>query len=285
MTKSTLLHLRIPFSIFLAPVFFFALSQVPSADPLEAILLFVALHVFLYPASNGYNSFYDRDEGAIGGLASPPKIEPDLLIWAWVFDAIAVGLSFRWGWGAVLFTIGFGVASKLYSHPRTRWKASPALSFFVVTVMQGAGVFLFVTKSLEPSAPWSRLWQGALLSTLFLAAGYPITQIYQHDEDGKRGDLTLSRLLGIRGTFLFSGLLFLIFNVLFFAFEKPESRIPTLMVMQLAFLPATLSFTRWAFRAWQDTRHVTHRQTMRMNVLFTLGSIAFFVYLGFVRAA
>ncbi len=44
-----------------------------------------------------------------------------------------------------------------------------------------------------------------ILCTLVLWANYPMTQIYQHDEDFKRGDITLSYRLGIKGTFVFTG--------------------------------------------------------------------------------
>jgi 1,4-dihydroxy-2-naphthoate octaprenyltransferase len=66
---STLQLLRFPFSLFLAPVFFFALSQVENIHWLHCSLVFFILHLLVYPASNGYNSYMDRDETAIGGIA------------------------------------------------------------------------------------------------------------------------------------------------------------------------------------------------------------------------
>jgi len=45
------------------------------------------------------------------------------------------------------------------------------------------------------------LWAAGLI-TAFLLGVYPLTQIYQHEEDARRGDLTISRLVGIRGTFV-----------------------------------------------------------------------------------
>ena len=80
MNKSTLLHLRIPFSFFLMPFFCFAVSQVETVNWTEAIIAFLAIHLFLYPASNGYNSYYDKDEESIGGLEAPPPVDKQLLI-------------------------------------------------------------------------------------------------------------------------------------------------------------------------------------------------------------
>jgi 1,4-dihydroxy-2-naphthoate octaprenyltransferase len=77
-TLSSLRHLRIPFSLFLMPVFFFALGLTPNLNESRILWVFLALHLFLYPSSNGYNSFFDRDEESIGGLKRPPKVTPDL---------------------------------------------------------------------------------------------------------------------------------------------------------------------------------------------------------------
>ena len=47
----------------------------------------------------------------------------------------------------------------------------------------------------------SQIVYGAFLCTLMLLGSYPMTQVFQHEEDAKRGDLTLSRILGIKGLF------------------------------------------------------------------------------------
>ena len=73
------------------PVFWFGLSAL--REPFSgwrAVGVFVVLHLLAYPASNGYNSYYDRDEGSIGGLRTPPKVSPELLHLVWLFDALAV---------------------------------------------------------------------------------------------------------------------------------------------------------------------------------------------------
>ena len=68
---STIQLLRFPFSFFLMPVYWFALGQAGSINALDALLVFVILHLLVYPASNGYNSYMDRDQGSIGGLKTP----------------------------------------------------------------------------------------------------------------------------------------------------------------------------------------------------------------------
>ena len=69
--RSTIQLLRLHFSLFLMPVYWFALSQVIRPDIGRALLIFFIIHVLIYPSSNGFNSYMDRDEGSIGGLKSP----------------------------------------------------------------------------------------------------------------------------------------------------------------------------------------------------------------------
>ena len=80
LSSSTIKLLRIPFSFFLSPIYFFALAQVPYINWINAILIFFILHFLIYPASNGYNSYMDRDTESIGGLEKPPPPSPQLFL-------------------------------------------------------------------------------------------------------------------------------------------------------------------------------------------------------------
>ena len=74
-TRSTLAHLRFVFSLFLMPVYLFAYSQAPVIYPGAAILIFLIWHLLAFPASNGYNSYFDKDEESIGLLDKPPVVD------------------------------------------------------------------------------------------------------------------------------------------------------------------------------------------------------------------
>jgi hypothetical protein len=73
--KDTILHLRIPFSIYLFPVFWFGISQSLNIHAIDVLIVGIVLHLFIYPASNLYNSYMDKDTGSIGGLEHPPPIK------------------------------------------------------------------------------------------------------------------------------------------------------------------------------------------------------------------
>src|ERR1700741_1402342 len=92
--KNTILLLRFPFSFFLMPVYWFALSQQTNINTSNAIIVFCILHLLVYPASNGYNSYMDRDEGPIGGLKHPPKVTKSLFYTTVIMDIIAVLAAF-----------------------------------------------------------------------------------------------------------------------------------------------------------------------------------------------
>ena len=214
MKKSTWLHLRIPFSFFLLPVFLFALAIEPGVTVRLSWAMLAILHFFLYPASNGFNSYFDKDQQSIGGLEHPPPVSKQLYYVSLGLDGIAIlwGLMLRWEVALMLFI--YGMISKAYSHPWIRLKKYPIIGWLAAGVFQGAFTFMMVFLGVH-GVGFSKLAATevalpALLSTLLLWGSYPMTQIYQHAEDARRGDLTLSRLLGIRGTFLFTAVVFLI---------------------------------------------------------------------------
>ena len=92
--RDTIKLLRIPFSFYLMPVFMFALSQTFAINKYAAFFTYIVLHLFIYPASNGYNSYMDQDEGSIGGLEHPPKATKQLFFASIAFDLIGLLLAF-----------------------------------------------------------------------------------------------------------------------------------------------------------------------------------------------
>ena len=140
-TRSALLHMRFFFSFFLLPVYVFALSQAPQIVISKALLVFICWHLFIYPASNGYNSYFDKDEGSIALLEKPPIVDKSLYWFSLLFDLIGFLLGLLVSFEFALATIIYGLLSKMYSHPSIRLKKNPIASFLVVFVFQGAFVY------------------------------------------------------------------------------------------------------------------------------------------------
>jgi len=270
-SKSTLLHLRIPFSYFLSPLFFLSLSLAKNADGCRAALLFVILHLFLYSASNAFNSYYDRDSGSIGGLRHPPPVEPDLLYVSLAFDLIALLLGFLIDWTVALALFIYGFMSKTYSHPKIRLKKRPIVSWLGVGIFQGAFIFLLVQYAVT-AVPWRGLITvetliPAALCSLYLWASYPMTQIYQHDEDRRHGDLTLSMMLGIRGTFIFTAVCFTLVTAGFASFFYFYHDAYRAALFALCLAPVAGYFLLWMKRVFHDTAEADFTSTMRLNLL------------------
>ncbi len=281
MKKSTLVHLRFPFSFFLMPVFLFALSVSGAGLSGQAILIFFILHFLVYPASNGYNSYYDKDEESIGGVENPPEVSDELWWVALGLDTLAVGLSLLINWvfaGAVLL---YGLVSRAYSYDKIRLKKYPYLSWLTIGVFQGGFTLLMVCWGVQISPSWSilveaHIWQAALLSTCMLLGSYPMTQVYQHKEDGRRGDRTLSLLLGIRGTFMFTATVFGAVSVAYFFYFWKYEGLYWAVVFELALLPVLVYFFSWFYAVWKDEDRANFKATMRLNLISAICLNLFF---------
>ena len=261
--------LRLPFSLFLMPIFWFGLSAL--REPFSwgrAAAAFVILHLLVYPASNGYNSYYDKDEGSIGGLKAPPPVTPELLHLVWLFEILALLASLLLGWPFAAMVVVYILISRAYSYEGIRLKKYPLLSTAVVVIFQGA--FTFLMAQVGVGATQAQLFEStnlllALVSTLFLCGSYPLTQIYQHQEDARRGDRTLSLRLGIRGTFGFAASGLLAGALTMGAAYWLRSELRNLLIFGVATGPVVALFVHWARLAWHDPALANFEWTMRMN--------------------
>ncbi|QHV98043.1 UbiA family prenyltransferase [Spirosoma endbachense] len=281
MTARTIwLHLRVPFSFFLLPMFWFAISQSATPDITKSIIVLLVVHLLLYPASNAYNSYFDKDEGSIGGLETPPPVDKDLYWVSWVLDGVALLLGMFVNWPFVLYLLVYGFVTKAYSHDRIRLKKYPILSWFLISILQGGLTYIMTYISIN-DLPLSTITEpkllfGGLLATLNLMALYPVTQVYQHEEDARRGDMTISRMMGIRGTFLSAVILYALSLIGFYTYFDGSY----VVLLYLAFLfPAVVFFLRWFWLVYRDSSLANYRTTMRMMWISSIGLNSFFLVL------
>lgn len=276
--KSTIILLRIPFSFFLMPVFFFALSQVPTIDWARAVLVFVILHFLLYPSSNGYNSYMDRDEASIGLLEKPPRPTKELFYLTIVLDMTAILLSLLVNKIFAACITANIAASHAYSYRGIRLKKYPVTGFLTVILFQGALTYFMVyhgSNAGHTGVPWN----GMLISTMLFGGFYPLTQVYQHQQDLADGVQTISYKLGVIGTFVFSGLMYLSAEAaLFFYFRK--AGMSQFYLLQLFFIPIIVYFMAWLRKVLMNKLNADFRHAMRMNIIAALSTnIAFILML------
>lgn len=244
---------------------------------------FVLLHLFLYPASNAYNSYFDRDTTPIGGLAKPPEV-PQQELWYLIiaFDLAGLFLATTLGHWVTLGVLGYVLASKAYSWPVIRLKAHPYGSLVVVAFFQGAWTFWTVLAGLGASyqdlfTPENKLW-GAIAAG-FLLGSYPLTQIYQHREDSERGDRTFSLVLGVRNTFLWSATIMGAAGASLGYIWISQGEWLSLGIFSIGMAPVTWVLFQWANKAWQDESVVTHQKAMQMNMVSSLCFSGVFIVL------
>ncbi len=203
-------------------------------------VIFVAL---LNGGTLALNSAFDQDEGDIGYLRQPPKPPKHLAHFGYAL--LAAGLA----WSAAFIHVGRGgryffeivmtcvLMSVLYSVPPIRLKARAGWDLLINCA--GFGFF-------TPMAGWTLTGRGlepvlmqACIGFFFLfAALYPLTQIYQVEEDTRRGDQTLVIKMGV-GRSLSYALGAAVVAHLYFANALIQARAPL--------KPLGISLLAWAF--------------------------------------
>lgn len=265
--QSTIQLLRFHFSIFLLPVYLFALSQVPDINNADAIIIFIILHLMVYPSSNGYNSYMDKDETSIGGISKPLQPTRQLFIVSVVMDIIAI-------LGSLLVSIPFTIAivlyilaSRAYSYRGIRLKKYPLTGFLTVTIFQGAITFFMVYHGAAQSKTLEVSPTAMLAASLLMGSFYPLTQIYQHEADLKDGVKTISYLLGYRGTFVFTALLYVAAMGTLASYFYRQQKFSNFLVFALVLLPVLVYFFYWAYKVWKTTENANFKHAMQMNIL------------------
>jgi 4-hydroxybenzoate polyprenyltransferase len=222
------------------------------AEALAALVIWV---VFLNGGTLAINSVFDRDEGDIGYLNAPPPLPRYLRHFS---VALLVGgqlLALRLPAGfQIAYAICFAM-SILYSVPPFRFKAVAGVDW--VINMWGFG-------TLTPYAAWAATGRPldvghglVLLAFCPLFAGlYPLTQLYQFDEDRRRGDRTLALILGMRASLIVAiGCVLLAFGLLGWAAVVLRARAAWALAVPFAAWMAVL--LPWLARhaSWTAAEH------------------------------
>ncbi len=277
--RSTIQLLRFHFSFFLMPVFWYALSQVPVIDTKHALLIFFILHGLVYPASNGYNSYMDRDTGSIGGIKNPLQPTRQLLYASILLDGIAIVCSFSISVYFAAGIIAYILASRAYSYRGIRLKKYPVAGYLTVIFFQGAVTFFLVMHGSSMDKTLHVPLFGMIAASLLIGGFYPLTQIYQHEQDKQDGVNTLSMLLGYKGTFLFTAVVYMLaitaLAIQLFSSMQQQS----FFIIQLFFLPVLIYFFWWFKKVVDNHAAANFVRTMRMNMLASLCTNAAFITL------
>lgn len=275
--SSTIQLLRFHFSFFLMPVYWFALSQVPDVNWPRAIAIFCILHLLVYPSSNGYNSYMDRDTESVGGIKNPKAPTRQLFYVSVTMDMIAIALSF---FISIYFAMGiflYIAASRAYSYRGIRLKKYPVTGYITVIFFQGAVTYFLVKHGSSMSQSLAVSPLAMITASLLVGGFYPLTQIYQHRQDKADGVRTLSIMLGYRGTFVFTALIYFVAMILLGIYFASNLELDKFIIFQTFMLPVLVYFFWWFHKVYKDVSHANFTNTMRMNMLASVCTNAAFI--------
>ena len=159
--------------------------------------------VLLNGGTLALNSAFDKDTDDIGYLDSPPP--PPAHLAAFGAGAMALGWLLALAVSR-LYAIAYGISflmSLAYSCPPLRLKARAGADLLINVAGYGA---------LTVFAGWAAVCGEAPRFILFIVGGYaalfaclyPLTQVYQYDDDKAKGDRTFTVVLGPRRAVVFS---------------------------------------------------------------------------------
>ncbi len=269
-------HLRLRFQFLLSPIFL--MGALLSGEPLGLRLLvaYLSFHLFLYAGITALNSSYDKDEGPVGGLENPPPTPPHLFLFSVVWQIIGFVLSVAINpIFAAIYVIIFAL-SFAYSYPRIRFKARPLAALATVALGQGILPFLAawslprgeIGSALSPAG-----LLGMLATTAITVGLYPLTSIYQLEEDAQRGDMTPARWLGPARSFYFAGIWIAVGGASAFLLALERFTFVEAVALLFAMGAILLYLARWE-RAFQvDDIHGNFRRIMSLYSISNFGFI------------
>jgi 1,4-dihydroxy-2-naphthoate octaprenyltransferase len=261
------------------PVYWYALSQTANINQSHALLIFIILHLLVYPASNGYNSYMDRDTESVGGIKNPKQPTRQLFYVSIMLDVVAIAAS---TFISSYFTIGliaYILASRAYSYRGIRLKQYPIIGYLTVIIFQGAVTFFLVMHGCSIEKTLQVPWMGMLAASLLIGGFYPLTQIYQHRQDKADGVTTLSILLGYKGTFIFTAIIYATAVASMGYQLNAAASFKEFLQIQIFFIPVLVYFFWWFKQVVNEQAAANFVNTMRMNILASTCTNAAFITL------
>lgn len=160
---------------------------------------FLNVHLLLNGGVTAYNSYWDDDDGPIGGIENPPKMAGWMLPASIVVQLVGLAIAVREGAAFVALYVTTMLLSVLYSSPRARWKGRPLLSLACVGIGTGTNTFLMGYLAGGPGHLTPFILGAAIGVAALLLSLYPVSQVFQIDEDRSRGDRTFAVAFGLAG--------------------------------------------------------------------------------------
>jgi 1,4-dihydroxy-2-naphthoate octaprenyltransferase len=276
---STIQLLRFHFSFFLMPIFWFALSQTININVAHTVLVFIILHLLVYPASNGYNSYMDKDTSSIGGIKNPKAPTRQLFYAAALMDTVAIILSYCISLYFFVGIIAYILASRAYSYRGIRLKKYPIVGYLTVVLFQGGLTYFLVAHGCSSNKTLQTPYLAIITACLLIGGFYPLTQIYQHQQDKADGVNTISSKLGYKGTFVFTAAIYFLAMGCLGIYLISSLQQKAFFIIQIFFIPIIVNFVIWYIKVSKNVAAANYKNTMQMSLLASICSNAAFITL------
>lgn len=217
------LHLRWHYQLFiLSGGFLLGGFLNPDFNTGTFVFQFFNVHLLLFGGATAYNSYWDKDKGPVGGLRNPPPMKQWMWLGALLLQMIGFMLAILQG---SLYTSIYAISMLffwLYSTPWARWKGRPIKSLIAIGISTGFNSVLLGYLAAGYAQINVIILIAAFGVMLMLLSLYPISQIYQKDEDLRRGDQTFTLQYGRRVVFIFfdaaffTGLIMVVMAIFYF---------------------------------------------------------------------
>lgn len=221
----------------------------------------------------------DRDTSPIGGLKNPMEPTKELFTVTIILDIAAVGLSL---FISLVFAAGiffYILTSRAYSYRKIRLKKYPFIGYMTVIIFQGAVTFFLVYHGSNQNQTIHVPILAMIAASLLIGGFYPLTQIYQHKADYEDGVVTISYMLGYKGTFIFTGIVYALAFIALGGYFILHSQLMNFIILQIFMLPVIVNFFSWFSKVTKDNNNANFRNTMRMNILASACANAGFITL------
>lgn len=226
--KDFLLHLRLNYNILiLSGPFLLWAAYTRILNLSDFILNYAIIYILLFGWANAYNSYFDRDEGPIGGLKNPPKMTQWMYYASWFFQILWWILSWKMGSTYIWLYLTSLLCFWAYSGPFFRLKWNPFMSIIVIWVATFFTVVLLGFLAAWGGEITRHVILGAISTSFIFCSMYPFSQVYQREVDNRRGDMTFAIKYGIRGIkmifkiFFTLGILWLAYSLNFIPYATP----------------------------------------------------------------
>ncbi len=219
----------------------------------------------------------DRDTESIGGVQHPLPPTPQLLRVTLILDVLACLLSVLISWIFVCGIAAYIIASRAYSSRSIRLKQYPVIGYLTVIVFQGALTYVLVYHGASVEKNIEIPYTGMIAAMLLIGGFYPLTQIYQHEADRQDGVTTISMLLGYKGTFIFTAIVYICaMGMLYLHFTLAGQR-QDFFILATIMLPVLVYFFYWGGLVWKNYKAADFHSAMRMNILASACTISGFL--------